>query len=110
LKLTSYARPGNRAGFFHAWFKPPEGNPKMFTRAECRRMHDRLNELERLNSLREANREPVARVPLFSVVIDDQVRLEFEPEVRHERASQRGVTAGKMRKPSAFVLRVKVSC
>jgi hypothetical protein len=82
----------------------------MFTRAECRRMHDRLNELERLNSLREANRELVARVPRFSVVIDDQVRLEFEPEVRHERASRRGVTAGKMRKPSAFVLRVKVSC
>ena len=81
----------------------------MMTRVE-RRRNDRLNELEKLGSLREPNRESVARVPRFSIVIDDQVRLEFEPEARREKANQHSVTAGKTRRPTAFVLRVKVSC
>ncbi len=52
----------------------------MMTRAERRRAHDRLNELERLSSLREPDHDSAAGAPRFSVVINEQVRLEFEPE------------------------------
>ena len=45
----------------------------MMTRAERRRARERLNELERLRSLREPDRDNAATTPRFSVVINERV-------------------------------------
>jgi hypothetical protein len=87
---------------------PPEGNPNMSTSAWLRRMHHRLDEIERARFLRKPDRENEVRAPRFSVVIDERVRLEFSAQPSRVSVNPGHGAAGRAAERGALVLELQI--